>query len=446
MENPTAASAPFFDALRRTACALFSVSDAAVRLGDAWMEPGPSAIGTVGRGERVAAWLHEAGAAAGLAVAEDVAAVPALQAALDGADPPVRFLAGVPLAMHDGTVAGVLCLFGDRPRPFRPEEAQRLRDLATIAAEHVAAEARATEAAREEELYRLLAENSTDTIVRGNLDGVRLYISPAVRSLLGYEPEELIGRRAMDIVHPDDAETFGRTMSDVRAGRIDLVVDEQRQRHKNGHWVWLEAFVKLTRDKVTGEPDGYVASVRDVSRRKAAEAQLAHFAAHDPLTGLANRRRFDEAIEREWRRAKRTGSTLALLMIDADRFKRLNDTFGHMRGDEVLKAIAGLIDGSIRRPGDMAARFGGEEFVAILPDTDAAGAATIAERIRRNVELRAGEDAGPSTVTVSIGVSAMRPADGASASDLVASADLALYRAKAAGRNRIAVETLPPAT
>ena len=446
MESPSAASTPFLDALCRTACALFSVADAAVYVGETWAGSGSPLIGTDGRADGVAAWLRAAGATTDPVVAEDVADVLALQVALAGADPPVRFLAGIPVTAPGGAVVGFLCLLDGRPRRFRPEEAQCLRDLATLAAEHFAAEARAAEAAREDELYRLLAENSTDTIVRGDLDGVRLYISPAVRTLLGYEPEAMIGRKAIDIVHPDDIEAFGRVMSDVRTGRIDLAVSEQRQRHRDGHWVWLEAFVKLTRDRATGEPNGYVASVRDVSRRKAAEAQLAHVAAHDPLTGLANRRRFDDALEHAWRRAERTGSTLALLMIDADRFKRVNDTYGHIRGDAVLKTIAGLIDDSIRPAGGMAARYGGEEFAAILPDSDAAGATLIAERIRRAVEIDAGGAGGPPAVTVSIGLSVARPTEDASTSDLLAAADRALFRAKHAGRNRVAIGMLPPET
>ena len=183
---------------------------------------------------------------------------------------------------------------------------------------------------------------------------------------------------------------------------------------------------------------------REIIRRTLVEADLAFLSITDGLTGLANRRRFDEMIAREWRRTRRTGSSLALLMIDADRFKQLNDTFGHIRGDEVLKAIAKVIDGTIRRPGDMAARYGGEEFVAILPDTDAGGAAMIAERIRRSVELEAGHSIESGAVTVSIGVSVARPTGDETEGDLIAAADNALYRAKETGRNRIVVEALAP--
>ena len=182
---------------------------------------------------------------------------------------------------------------------------------------------------------------------------------------------------------------------------------------------------------------------REIIRRARVEADLAFLSITDGLTGLANRRRFDEMFAREWRRTKRTGASLALLMIDADRFKQLNDRFGHARGDEVLKAIARAIDSSIRRPGDIAARYGGEEFAAILPNTDAGDARAIAEEIRSRVEKEArAKDDDPIDVTISVGVAATIPDDDTSAEDLVKAADKALYRAKHSGRNRVEVEAV----
>ncbi|OYX79452.1 MAG: hypothetical protein B7Y77_01850, partial [Bradyrhizobium sp. 35-63-5] len=156
----------------------------------------------------------------------------------------------------------------------------------------------------------------------------------------------------------------------------------------------------------------------------------------DGLTGLANRRHFDERLRLEWRRAARTGAPLALLFIDADHFKALNDVFGHAKGDEVLKSVAGCIAISIRRPGDLAARFGGEEFAVILPDTGPDAALGLAQTIRARIEdLRFAGVTRP--VTVSIGIKAMRPAPDIAVSTLLEAADKALYQAKAAGRNRV---------
>lgn len=178
---------------------------------------------------------------------------------------------------------------------------------------------------------------------------------------------------------------------------------------------------------------------RELIRRATAEADLARLVITDALTGLANRRRFDEVIARECRRAKRTGASLALLMIDADRFKELNDKYGHGRGDEVLKTLAQVIDRTIRRPGDLGARYGGEEFAVVLPDTAAKGALQIAEAIRSRFALAA-DNPGNSSVpgsTVSIGVVAAVPDGDAPVRQLIDAADAALYRAKSEGRNRV---------
>jgi len=159
----------------------------------------------------------------------------------------------------------------------------------------------------------------------------------------------------------------------------------------------------------------------------------------DPLTGIANRRYFDTVLEREWLRAARAGTPISVVMADIDFFKRLNDTYGHPRGDECLKRVASAIAESGHRPGDCAARYGGEEFGMVLPDTDAEGAAHTAERVRAAVEsMKLEHAASPlGIVTVSLGAAAVVPAEGTTAADLVAAADRALYTAKESGRNRV---------
>ena len=172
---------------------------------------------------------------------------------------------------------------------------------------------------------------------------------------------------------------------------------------------------------------------REIGRRAAAEEKLEELATTDALTGLRNRRKFDAAIEAEWRRAARQKKPLALLMIDADHFKSYNDTFGHQAGDEVLVGIAICISDTVRRAGDCAARYGGEEFAALLPDLSPTEAFRFAETIRMKVERWAGEAA---MTTVSIGVASLIPNATTDAADLVNAADKALYAAKASGRNR----------
>jgi diguanylate cyclase (GGDEF)-like protein len=171
---------------------------------------------------------------------------------------------------------------------------------------------------------------------------------------------------------------------------------------------------------------------REIGRRAAAEDKLEELATTDALTGLKNRRRFDTAIDAEWRRAARQKTPLALLMIDADHFKSYNDTFGHQAGDEVLVGIAICISDAVRRAGDCAARYGGEEFAVLLPGLSSEEALRVAETIRLRV-LNWFGDTG--ITTVGIGVASLMPGTATDCSQLVNGADRALYAAKANGRN-----------
>ncbi|KPF92536.1 diguanylate cyclase [Rhodopseudomonas sp. AAP120] len=172
--------------------------------------------------------------------------------------------------------------------------------------------------------------------------------------------------------------------------------------------------------------------IREIDRRAEAERQLEELATTDPLTGLTNRRKFDLVMDREWRRAVRSGTPIALLIIDADHFKSFNDSFGHPAGDQVLVGIALCIADSANRAGDCAARLGGEEFAVLLSGLQAAEAQGIAETIRRKVEVWSDGQAG---VTISIGLASMTPAAGQHWSMLFEAADKALYAAKDLGRN-----------
>lgn len=175
-----------------------------------------------------------------------------------------------------------------------------------------------------------------------------------------------------------------------------------------------------------------------------ANAQLEELAHTDALTGLSNRRGFDVNLAREWRRCRRAGKPISLLMIDADHFKVYNDQFGHQAGDVVLRALAVSMLGHIRRPGDVAARYGGEEFAIVLPDTDLAAATRIAEAIRAGIEALGIPDPQRGCMTVSIGLSCAAPGNGGAADELLAAADAALYESKATGRNRVTVRQVTP--
>lgn len=170
--------------------------------------------------------------------------------------------------------------------------------------------------------------------------------------------------------------------------------------------------------------------------------ELQRLTATDGLTGVANRRRFDEALDHEWRRASRAGSWLSCVMIDIDHFKPFNDRYGHLQGDACLRQIAHALVTTIRRAGDVVARYGGEEFAVVLPATSAPGAEKVAQQLREAVErLRVPHDASPTAphVTISLGVASVVPVQGVTPQSLVAAADRALYEAKHSGRNRVTV-------
>jgi len=177
-------------------------------------------------------------------------------------------------------------------------------------------------------------------------------------------------------------------------------------------------------------------------RLEQANRALRRLSSQDGLTGIANRRQFDEVLDLEWRRAYRAESPLSLLMIDIDHFKAFNDAHGHQRGDDYLKGIAAALRDGMNRPGDIVARYGGEEFAVILPATDEGGALSCAERLRAAVlalEIPHDRPGAPLTATVSIGVATVLPREGTSSATLIAAADEALYRAKSEGRNRVRV-------
>ena len=189
-----------------------------------------------------------------------------------------------------------------------------------------------------------------------------------------------------------------------------------------------------------GQLEAVVQTLRDVTEEKAAQVALEQLATRDGLTGLANRRCFDDTLKAEWARALRQRQPLSLLMVDVDNFKAYNDANGHIGGDECLKRIATAV-ASEMRANDLVARYGGEEFAVILPNQSLKGAAIVAERVRARVEklgLPNGQVPGE-LVTVSIGAATALVAPDNNACELVATADAALYRAKHMGRNRISL-------
>ncbi|MBS1172559.1 MAG: diguanylate cyclase, partial [Proteobacteria bacterium] len=180
----------------------------------------------------------------------------------------------------------------------------------------------------------------------------------------------------------------------------------------------------------------------------AANRELRHVSIQDSLTGIANRRHFDDSLKQEWRRALRARRPLALILFDIDYFKQYNDVYGHQAGDECLRAVAGNLARHARRPGDWVARFGGEEFAVVLSETDARGAVHLAEQMRAAIDALAIPHSGSAvgrTVSISAGVASMVPESATGEPDeLVQWADAALYDAKRQGRNRVVSYNLVP--
>jgi diguanylate cyclase (GGDEF)-like protein/PAS domain S-box-containing protein len=297
--------------------------------------------------------------------------------------------------------------------------------------------------------FRLLAEASRDVIVLSGLDGERKYVSPAATELLGWSQEDMLKGDYLDIIYPEDIPRFLAMLADCRDGRETSALS-YRCRRQDSTYLWLEANVRLFRDSLTSEPAGFVYVLRDISERKVAESKLQdafntveQLALVDGLTGVANRRLLDETLSREWARAVRDGTLLSVLLIDVDYFKSYNDLYGHLAGDTCLKALANAIQIVLRRPPDLLARYGGEEFVVVLPNTPHAGAEAMSERVLQAVEQCCIQHAGSpyGNVSVSVGCATGFASLDSDPNELLKAADVALYRAKAAGRNRVDVAT-----
>ena len=191
-----------------------------------------------------------------------------------------------------------------------------------------------------------------------------------------------------------------------------------------------------------GEFIGLLSAMNFFEYYKDVEEHLSNLAINDGLTGIYNRRYFDETLAREWKRTMREKAPLSLIMLDIDYFKKYNDTYGHQAGDECLRQVATTISGALRRPADMAARYGGEEFVVVLPNLKLEDSAKFGETIRAKIEALKMEhkqsDANP-FITVSLGIASVVPSSISSYEELVGAADKALYSAKNKGRNRVCV-------
>jgi diguanylate cyclase (GGDEF)-like protein/PAS domain S-box-containing protein len=291
-------------------------------------------------------------------------------------------------------------------------------------------------ATREAE-FRSIAEGSGDLIVRLDGDFVRRYVSPSAATVLGHAPEFLLGRRAFDQAPHHDAAELTAALDRLKSGKRSAVL-RSRTLSADGHTKWLETHIQRT-GSALGPNASYVAVTRDVTSQLAREQELQLLANTDPLTQLSNRRFFDARVAEVFEGSAGRSTPISLLLIDADKFKLLNDQYGHSQGDKCLQALADVCSAQVRSLG-IVGRLGGEEIGILLPRTDLNGALAVAERIRFAVEQLDINHEGNSPwgrVTVSIGVASTDQRDSAKLFEV---ADKGLYRAKAEGRNRVVAE------
>ncbi len=260
-----------------------------------------------------------------------------------------------------------------------------------------------------------------------------------------------LGKKCYEILASPICQTEKCPMTRIKKGskRVEMDIElEMIAGDNSAYWLTGTPLYGLA-----GETLGVVEHFKEITERKShekalkdANKELEKLAVTDGLTQLANRRVFDEALQKEWLRMRRDQQPLSVILSDIDSFKRYNDHYGHQEGDVCLKEVANCIQASVCRPGDMVARYGGEEFVVILPNTASDGAFQVAEKIRSSIASLKREHARSDVaefVTISLGVATIiPPVNGGNPEGLVKTADDALYASKEAGRNRVTVRDL----
>jgi len=288
------------------------------------------------------------------------------------------------------------------------------------------------------------------------IDGRWLNVNSRCCEIVGYSKEELLKLSFAELTHPADLNLDRMQIRELLRGERSSYSIEKRYYTKGRRLVWANLTVSLVR-KSDGEPDYFIAVIEDITTRKRIKAQrdemieileervrertaeLEKLSMTDALTEVANRRRLDEQMEVEWSRAVRTNKPISIVLVDIDHFKELNDSLGHGPADRALIAFAAELKLIARRPADLVARYGGDEFVCVLPETGPEGAMVIAQQIQMAVHrLDLANPGSPISgrMTISQGVATAWPAKKGTSGDLMLHADRALYTAKQAGRDR----------
>ena len=343
----------------------------------------------------------------------------------------------IPIAGRDRPF-GLLTVYSDADRIFAADEVEFLRAVADLAGAVIlnaeTEEARRSaedERARMDERFRALVENAADGIALMDSHGQLVYTGPSTERVLG---SRLAGENLLAITHPDDLELARRTLRALLAAEGTELSCELRLRHAGGAWRWIEATYKnlLFNPSVRA----IVINYRDVTERKLAEETLQQLAYRDMLTDLPNRFLFHDRLEHAIEQARRRNSGVAVMYVDLDRFKVVNDTLGHTVGDRLLQVVARRLR-EILRAEDTIARLGGDEFAVILPEvTRAEEAGNVGRKLIGVLRDPITVDGHELHVTASAGIS-LYPSDGEDIETLLKHADAALYRSKDLGRNTV---------
>ncbi|HEU0317722.1 MAG TPA: EAL domain-containing protein, partial [Solirubrobacteraceae bacterium] len=275
--------------------------------------------------------------------------------------------------------------------------------------------------------------------LEGADQGRLLQVNRALANILGRSVAELTGVPIGTLTHPEDQAGLDADLREMAEGRRGHVEREQRVMHKGGHFVWVLISATLLSD-ADGPPNVAVTHVMDISDRKQFDGRLQHLADHDALTGLYNRRRFTEELEQELKRSRRFAESGAVLFLDLDGFKFVNDSLGHAAGDEMIIRVARLLGSTVRET-DTLARVGGDEFAVLLPRCDAGTASLVAEKLLGAVRRHglAISENRYAQVSTSIGIAPFSGGDDLSADEVVVEADIAMYDAKEAGKDRYVI-------
>lgn len=282
-----------------------------------------------------------------------------------------------------------------------------------------------------EEKYRLIADNMSDLVSIIAPNGKLKYASPSYTYILGYNPENYKNKLAFDFIHPDDIKEISDKFSSLVEAKGKKTL-EFRHKHSNGDWIWVEAKASAVLDENKNLFHILVVA-RDITERKLFEKKLKHMAYHDSLTGLPNRRFFKSTLIQAINDSYKTEKKLAVMYMDIDRFKIINDTLGHDIGDELLCQFSNRVKRCLRS-GDLIARFGGDEFCILVTINEKEEAVAIAQRILRTFQKEWEIQTHRFYTTSSIGICFCEN-NSEDDETIIKNADKALYKAKESGRN-----------